>query len=52
MEIEIKSTQILEITKEFANKLIKRVEVSPTGAVDVIFYFDELLNEIEVHDIA
>ena len=46
------STQISEITKEFANKLIKRVEVSPTGAVDVIFYFDELLNEIEVHDIA
>ena len=45
------STQISEITKEFANKLIKRVEVSPTGAVDVIFYFDELLNEIEVNDI-
>ena len=46
------STQILEITKEFAEQFIKRVDVSPTGAVDVIFYFDELLNEIEVHDIA
>ena len=46
------STQILEITKEFAEQFIKRVDVSPTGAVDVIFYFDELLNEIEVNDIA
>lgn len=44
--------QISEITKQFADKFIKRVEVSPTGAVDVIFYFDELLNEIEVNDIA
>ncbi len=45
------SEQISEITKQFADKFIKRVEVSPNGAVDVIFYFDELLNEIEVNNI-
>ena len=45
------SEQISEITKQFADKFIKRVEVSPNGTVDVIFYFDELLNEIEVNDI-
>lgn len=48
---DFQSTQISEITKEFTDKFIKRVEVSPTGAVDVILYFDELLNEIEVNDI-
>ena len=45
------SEQISEITKPFADKFIKRVEVSPNGTVHVIFYFDELLNEIEVNDI-
>ena len=45
------SEQISEITKQFADKFIKRVEVSPNGTIDVIFYFDELLNEIEVNDI-
>ena len=45
------STQISEITKQFAEQFIKRVEVSPNGTVHVIFYFDELLNEIEVNDI-
>jgi len=45
------STQISEITKEFADKFIKRVEVSPDNIVTVNFYFDELLNEIGVNDI-
>ena len=40
------------ITKEFADKFIERVEVSPDNTVTVTFYFDELLNEIEVNDIA
>ncbi len=43
--------QISEITKEFADKFIKRIEVSSDNIVTVAFYFDELLNEIEVNDI-
>ena len=39
------------ITKEFADKLIEKVEVSPKGTVNVIFYFDELLKEIKVNNI-
>ena len=38
--------------KEFSEQFIKRVEVSPNKAVTVVFYFDELLKEIEVNDIA
>ncbi len=49
---EFQSTQILEMTKEFADKFIERVEVFPDNTVTVKFYFDELLNEIEVNDIA
>lgn len=45
-------TQNSEMTKEFADKFIERVEVSPDNTVTIIFYFDELLNEIEVNDIA
>lgn len=45
------SIQISEITKEFAEQFIKRVEVSPDNTVTVIFYFDELLNEIGGNDI-
>jgi len=45
-------TQNSEMTKEFADKFIERVEVSPDNTVTVTFYFDELLNEIEVNDIA
>ena len=44
-------TQNSEMTKEFADKFIERVEVSPDNTVTVTFYFDELLNEIEVNDI-
>ncbi len=40
------------MTKEFADKFIERVEVFPDNTVTVKFYFDELLNEIEVNDIA
>ena len=45
------STQISEITKEFAEQFIKRIEVSSDNIVTVAFYFDELLNEIGVNDI-
>ncbi len=45
------SIQISEITKEFAEQFIKRVEVSPDNAVTVTFCFDELLNEIGGNDI-
>ena len=45
-------TQNSEMTKEFADKFIERVEVFPDNTVTVKFYFDELLNEIEVNDIA
>ena len=48
---EFESIQILEMTKEFAEQFIKRVEVSPDNTVTVIFYFDELLNEIGGNDI-
>ncbi|MCI9355113.1 MAG: hypothetical protein HFE58_10045, partial [Firmicutes bacterium] len=44
-------TQILEMTKEFADKFIERVEVFPDNAVTVNFYFDEFLKEIGVNDI-
>lgn len=43
------STQISNITKEFADKFIERVEVAPSGVVTVIFCFDELLKELEVN---
>ena len=42
------STQISNMTKEFAHKFIKRVEVASSGAVTVIFCFDKLLKELEV----
>ena len=45
------SIQISEITKEFSEQFIKRVEVSPENTVTVTFYFDELLKEIGVNDI-
>ncbi len=45
------STQISEITKQFAEQFIKRIEVSSDNIVTVAFYFDELLNEIGVNDI-
>lgn len=45
------STQISEITKEFAEQFIKRIEVSSDNIITVAFYFDELLNEIGVNDI-
>ncbi len=48
---EFQSTQILEMTKEFADKFIERVEVFPDNAVTVNFYFDEFLKEIGVNDI-
>ena len=43
------STQTSNITKEFADRFIERVEVASSGAVTVIFYFDELLKELEVN---
>ncbi len=49
---DFQSAQVSEITKEFADKFIKRVEVSPNKAVTVVFYFDELLKEIGGNDIA
>ena len=42
------STQISNMTKEFAHTFIKRVEVASSGAVTVIFCFDKLLKELEV----
>ena len=45
------STQISEITKEFSDKLIEKVEVSSNGTINVTFYFDKLLKEIKVNSI-
>ena len=52
LQENFRATQISEITKEFVDKFIERVEVSPDNTVTVTFYFDELLKEIEVNDIA
>ena len=52
LQENFRATQISEMIKEFSEQFIKRVEVSPNKAVTVVFYFDELLKEIEVHDIA
>ncbi len=49
---DFQSTQNSEMTKEFSEQFIKRVEVSPDNTVTVTFYFDELLNEIGVNEIA
>ena len=43
---DFQSTQISEITKEFSEQFIKRVEVFPDNTVTTTFYFDELLKEI------
>ncbi len=48
---DFQSTQISEITKEFSEQFIKRVEVFPDNTVTTTFYFDELLKEIGVNDI-
>lgn len=52
LQENFRATQISEMIKEFSEQFIKRVEVSPNKAVTVVFYFDELLKEIEVNDIA
>ncbi len=46
LQENFRATQISEITKEFVDKFIERVEVSPDNTVTVTFYFDELLKEI------
>ena len=52
LQENFRATQNSEMTKEFSEQFIKRVEISPDNTVTVIFCFDELLNEIEVNDIA
>ena len=52
LQEKFRATQTSEMIKEFSEQFIKRVEVSPNKAVTVVFYFDELLKEIEVNDIA
>lgn len=52
LQENFRATQNSEMTKEFSEQFIKRVEISPDNTVTVIFCFDKLLNEIEVNDIA